>query len=192
MQDSRDLPAGVLGAIQWPLPILCVTLQHYHEDLFHHFDCRPHLLDAIQGSVLHDLRLSWWPVPSLGAFTRGTCPNRHPQYRMEALDIHVELLPLAWGHRIHSLDRDASQDARHWEPHKSLRRLPWTLSLLLHLELVSRVLGLLFKDRKNFKKRARNLKDMSIYVCAGSIATRSRVSSATLRHWQLCCRQPST
>ena len=82
-----------------------------HEDLLHYEHNVHNLLNASSQTIQDDLRLPRRLIPSLDGPPTGSlradlyCPNW-----MEPLGIHMELLLMARGTRVYSIDRDAAQD----------------------------------------------------------------------------------
>jgi hypothetical protein len=111
VQDSRDLSNRVLPAIHGPLHVLREPVQYMHEDLLHYEHNVHNLPNASSQAIQDDLRLPRRLIPSLDGSPTGSL--RADLYRlnwMEPLGIHMELLLMARGTRVHSIDRDAAQD----------------------------------------------------------------------------------
>ena len=138
MQDIGDLSVGVLCQICWSLHVLCVTLQHMHEDFLHCFHSLHYLSHEIQSSLLHHLWCDWRQVPTLPS-TNSNCTRAHlhHQHWLDSMAIRLEFLFVAWISGICPPDCDAAQDESCWEFDQSLCRMSRTLPLLLHHQLVS-------------------------------------------------------
>ena len=133
VQDPRDLPSRLLRPIHRSLHVLCQHLQHLHENFLHISHCDHNLDDALQTSILHNLRQYRRLVPPPQSLA--TCrpsAHMHFKHRMDHLAIFMELLFVAGSNSIRAANRHAPQDARRWEPDVALCSVPWTLSVLLH------------------------------------------------------------